>query len=750
MELGGLELEDGVALAQALDDGLDHQVAVELWRRAAGSPFWLTALARSRGSADPLALLADRARRLTVDAAQLLNVLVVGARPFTRDELASILGWPAERTDHAAEEVIAEALAVEDLGRIRLSHDLIRETAARAIPPAVARKLHARIAEVLERASADDADLLGEALDHRIVAGLPVADLAMQLVASPGRRLFGDEQLRRLSTIADNLASGSLQQQELDIGVGKLAMELGHQATAVRHWDRVAASAGTAGVRQRAHLEAASSGYDVSPVDEVRKHLAEARSLPIEPVMAIRADTIEARVALEVDSDVHAAFVVADRAARTSRELLATAGRVHELDAETRTAMIAAFAAAATAAMYLERDEYASDLEGPVAEMADGLGEEARLAALLHLGFSSETLGHLSQARDRFREALDRAERLMLPKSMAEASHHLAQVLYRTGELAEAREMALRTDAVQARVRPWLWGELGKSMLHAIDLSMGAPGAEANLAAVADGLDLHYRIWFHQTIATWLARRDAARRQRAVLDQLAAASAASETVQCPRCQRELQIVSAELLARIGHVDAAKSELDRWERGDSGSATRLAWLWRAQAQVAIGVALRDPTATRALGELGAQYEAEGLLLDAAWARLDLGRALAGSRDRADAISAYRSALRLAEATGATVVERLAAQGLRALGVRAWRRTPRSSTGEGVAGLSDRERQVAGLIADGATNLEVAASLAISPKTVERHVTNILAKLGARNRTELAGLIHGASVRGSPDD
>jgi len=66
------------------------------------------------------------------------------------------------------------------------------------------------------------------------------------------------------------------------------------------------------------------------------------------------------------------------------------------------------------------------------------------------------------------------------------------------------------------------------------------------------------------------------------------------------------------------------------------------------------------------------------------------------------------------------------------------------------LSDRERQVAGLIADGATNLEVAASLAISPKTVERHVTNILAKLGARNRTELAGLIHGASVRGSPDD
>ena len=51
----------------------------------------------------------------------------------------------------------------------------------------------------------------------------------------------------------------------------------------------------------------------------------------------------------------------------------------------------------------------------------------------------------------------------------------------------------------------------------------------------------------------------------------------------------------------------------------------------------------------------------------------------------------------------------------------------------------------MVATGATNAEIAEALVISPKTVERHVTNIFAKLGIRNRAELTSL-----VRGSPDD
>ncbi len=52
-----------------------------------------------------------------------------------------------------------------------------------------------------------------------------------------------------------------------------------------------------------------------------------------------------------------------------------------------------------------------------------------------------------------------------------------------------------------------------------------------------------------------------------------------------------------------------------------------------------------------------------------------------------------------------------------------------------GLTERERQVLKLIADGKGNQEVADELVISVKTVERHRANILAKLGLHSRTEL---------------
>jgi DNA-binding NarL/FixJ family response regulator len=56
-----------------------------------------------------------------------------------------------------------------------------------------------------------------------------------------------------------------------------------------------------------------------------------------------------------------------------------------------------------------------------------------------------------------------------------------------------------------------------------------------------------------------------------------------------------------------------------------------------------------------------------------------------------------------------------------------------------------------VAGGLTNREVAQSFLISPRTVERHITNVLAKLGLRNRTELATFMRSApAVRGSTDD
>ena len=60
------------------------------------------------------------------------------------------------------------------------------------------------------------------------------------------------------------------------------------------------------------------------------------------------------------------------------------------------------------------------------------------------------------------------------------------------------------------------------------------------------------------------------------------------------------------------------------------------------------------------------------------------------------------------------------------------------------LTDREREVLGLLAEGLTNREIASRLVISEKTVRNHVSGVLRKLDFRHRTEAA--LFAAPLRG----
>jgi DNA-binding NarL/FixJ family response regulator len=80
-------------------------------------------------------------------------------------------------------------------------------------------------------------------------------------------------------------------------------------------------------------------------------------------------------------------------------------------------------------------------------------------------------------------------------------------------------------------------------------------------------------------------------------------------------------------------------------------------------------------------------------------------------------------------------------LEEMGVPLWAERARNELGriggrarEG--GLTPTEQRVAGLVAEGMSNKQVAEALFVSVRTVEANLTRIYAKLGVRSRTELA--------------
>jgi DNA-binding NarL/FixJ family response regulator len=63
-------------------------------------------------------------------------------------------------------------------------------------------------------------------------------------------------------------------------------------------------------------------------------------------------------------------------------------------------------------------------------------------------------------------------------------------------------------------------------------------------------------------------------------------------------------------------------------------------------------------------------------------------------------------------------------------------PASVEGGGIEELSEREREVLGLVAEGLSDSDIAERLVLSPHTVHRHVANIRRKLGLRSRSAAA--------------
>jgi DNA-binding CsgD family transcriptional regulator len=101
---------------------------------------------------------------------------------------------------------------------------------------------------------------------------------------------------------------------------------------------------------------------------------------------------------------------------------------------------------------------------------------------------------------------------------------------------------------------------------------------------------------------------------------------------------------------------------------------------------------------------------------------------------DQDEALLEALALLDGLGARQTAQRLRRQLRRRGHLRVPRGPNRATAANPAGLTGRQVEVLGLLAEGLTDAEIAARLSLSPKTVGHHVSALLAKLGAGSRRE----------------
>jgi DNA-binding CsgD family transcriptional regulator/tetratricopeptide (TPR) repeat protein len=204
-------------------------------------------------------------------------------------------------------------------------------------------------------------------------------------------------------------------------------------------------------------------------------------------------------------------------------------------------------------------------------------------------------------------------------------------------------------------------------------------------------------------------RRVAVPEQSAARHQVLAAGAAGLPATTPPARGYRALFEAEQGRFLGQDDPRlwSAAVTQWEAAQEPYPLAYTWLRRAESESACGDQQAATHSAAQADEIAGRLGADPIVAEAQAlarrARLDLGRGLTGP-EPADELARF--------------------------------------------GLTDREREVLLLLADGRSNPEIAQALFISPKTASVHVSNILAKLGVGGRVEAAAVVHRLGVSGPP--
>lgn len=734
LRLAPLSAEDSAALVQrVLGGGAAPEDVDAVCRRARGLPFYLEELAAAVDRAEAAEevpesvrdAVAQRVDRLSAPARTAAELAAAGA-PVRLDGLAELAG------EAAVEEVLEAGLLVEvpgATGEAAFRHALVGEALYADVPWARRRRHHAALARVLS-ARDESAAVLARHWDR---AREPARARPLLLAAAESAcavHAYRDARnaISRALALwpADESADERL--RALD-RLGECAERCGETDDAVRAWEEVAAARRASG--------------DHPALARVERRLAGAYELSADWPRALTARAVAAeefsRAGLEDDA---------------ASERLAAA--VHLQEAEELTE-----------ALRLVRRARVRTDEGPVGPRTRAMGLEGVIRAQLGEGGTGVALARRAldtalaygpeeagaDAHYLYAVSLEYATRYPAAQDAyldaaafcqgrgLSADEHLClaclvPTLRRTGHWDRALKVAhevMERDESPEQARMVATGESGLVLV----LRGRAGPARRRLARAAAFARAHEDFALEIGACWGLARADE-------LDGAVGSAASRLREVCAAClvreERHFTVAALRWAATFFARHGLRTELGAC----TDALARAAVVGSAEATGALAHALGESALMEGdLRRAADQFERALALittvtlpLDAAETQIRAGVAHAAAGDRDTAVERLTSAHSTARV--------LRAQPLAASVLAAWEavsgdagrplgRGPAADAG-GAAGLTPRETEVLALVAAGLTNREVAGRLFLSPRTVDMHVRNLLAKLGCRTRTE----------------
>jgi DNA-binding CsgD family transcriptional regulator len=714
-------------LRNALDRELPRATLVAIERACGGNPFFAVELARSarREAGEPHVrvpeslreVLSGRLDRLPdATRAVLLDVAAL-ARP-TLEIVA-----PDASASAAFDVAVTEGVVRLDGSNVRFAHPLLGSLTYDRAPPGLRRSVHARLARLVsdpEERARHLALAAGEARDEGLAADL---DAASRHAAARGATAAAADLAELAVRHTPSAHHDAMTARRI------LAARLHHQAGDI---DRAADI-----------YEALLPGLPAGPL---RADVLYGDALTQRPDVPSRIALLEEALAVGGDDDVRVAellgFLAINRwlagqvvqGVEDGREGLRRAERVGDprllVTAIARAGWVEIWGLGRTPGMLergmelegrlgaptrfqdsprftfacqcwqADRLDLAAEILEDFAASAERRGDEvARGFAMVVLGTVEREAGRIELAVDRLDAVLHLAEQIAEPQLQLLATTFGARALLDAGRLEEARRHAQHGVALTSAVKDVTHGTVAEIVLGQIDFMRG------DLQAARDRL--------------------------ADMPERLLAQGSGAPINTPWAEAIESLIGLGELRRaeelLGLLDDVAPRANRYGRLLAARSRGLLRLARDDVEGAV------EALHAALAEEGDTYP-----LERGRTFLALGTTYRRTRRLRAAKQAIADAERIFEDIGARAWHQRAGEELAHIGGRRTRGDE----------LTDAERRVAALAAQGMQNKEIAATQYLGIGTVEKHLTSVYRKLGIRSRTELATRFADAGV-GRPE-